>query len=178
MQEETEIIGRYILAFVESTGKVSSVFERKTRDIFANNGLEISAVEEEGWYDAHSYAEAMHQVEAEVGEQTLTEAGAEQAKNVPWPEQVRSVSDGLNFLVEADKQAHRQPSGSYAGSYRYEKISDSAGRVGIFEHTPYPVANFKGVFKGGVRSLADSSTTEISSAEPRDDEQAAFEISW
>lgn len=175
MQDDTEIIGRYILAFVESTGKVSKVFERKTRDIFAENGLDISAVEEDGWYDALSYAAAMQQVEDEVGEQTLMEAGAEQAKNVPWPEQVRSVSDGLNFLVEADKQAHRP---DYGGNYRYEKIDGSTGRFGIRERAPYPVTNYKGVFEGAVRSLSDSNSAELSPTEPKADEQAAFEISW
>lgn len=178
MKQDTKIIGRYILAFVESTGKVSAVFERKTRSILSENGIEVSEVEEDGWYDARNYAQAMHQVLDQVGEQTLIEAGAEQAKNVPWPEEVRSVSDGLNFLVEADKQAHRQPSGTFDGDYRYEKIDESSGRVGVREQAPYPVANFKGVFEGGVRALTDSASVDVSSVEPRSDEQAAFEISW
>lgn len=178
MEDGTEIIGRYILAFVESTGEVSSVFERKTREIFAENGLNVDEVEEESWHDARKYADAMHEIQNEVGKTTLQKAGAEQAKNVPWPDHVNSVSDGLEFLVEADKQAHRSPSGSFEGDYLFEKTGSSTGRVGIPERAPYPVENFKGVFKGAVEELSTSSTVSISDIDPRGDEKAAFEIEW
>jgi hypothetical protein len=168
-------MGRYILAFVESTGNVSPVFERKTREIFAQNGLEIEDIEEDSWHQALNYAEAMTEIRDEVGEKTLQQAGVEQAMNVPWPEEINSVSDGLEFLVEADKQAHNN---EIEGNYDFELTGENVGRVSIFEWCPYPVDNFKGVFEGGVKSLSDGSNVTIDDVDTRADEKAAFRISW
>ena len=178
MQEGMEIVGRYILAFVKSTGDVSAVFERKTREIFEQNGLNVDEIEEDSWHDANRYADAMHEIREEVGEKTLRQAGAEQAGDVPWPENVNSVADGLEFLVQADKDAHRTPDGEYGGDYNFELTGESTARVGIPEYAPYPVDNFKGVFEGAVNSLSDSGNARLSDVEPHADERAAFEVTW
>lgn len=178
MEEGTKIIGRYILAFVESTGDVSPVFERKTRDIFAENGLEVDEIDEESYHDALRYADAMREIRDEVGEKTLRQAGAEQGGAVPWPPHVDSVADGLEFLVEADKQAHEAPSGSFEGDYTYEQTGETEGRVSIPDRAPYPVDNFKGVFEGVIKSLSSSSNVTISDVDAKPNEKAAFKISW
>lgn len=174
MQQGTEIVGRYILAFVESTGKVSPVFERKTRKMFAENGLDIDSISEDSWHDALNYAEAMRQVKNEVGSKTITEAGIEQAKAVPWPDHIETVADGMEFIVEADREAHR---GGYDGGYVFEETGSHSGRVGIEQDAPYPIENFKGVFLGVGRQLSDDSVA-LSDTSPRSDEQAAFELTW
>jgi hypothetical protein len=174
MQQGTEIVGRYILAFVESTGKVSPVFERKTRKMFAENDLDVDSISENSWHDALNYAKAMDQVKDEVGSKTITEAGIEQAKAVPWPDHIETVADGLQFIVEADRDAHR---GGYEGGYVVEETGDHSARIGIKQGAPYPLENFKGVFLGAGRQLSDGSV-DLSETSPRPDEQAAFELTW
>lgn len=178
MEDGTEFVGRYILAFVESTGHVSPVFEQKTREIFERNGLPVGEIEEDSWHDASKYAAAMQEIADEVGSKTLRQAGEEQAKNVPWDGQIETVTDGLDFLVETDRAVHRTPSGTFEGNYEYERVGDSRVRVGIPEHVPYPTDNFKGVFSGAVKTLSDTGTVTVSDTDTRSDEKAAFEVSW
>jgi hypothetical protein len=178
MEDGTEIIGRYILAFVESTGDVSPVFERKTRKIFAENGIAIEDVDEESWEDALNYVDTMHAIEDEVGEKTLHQAGVEQGKNVPWPDDVSSVMDGLQFLSEADEAAHRAPSGNYRGQYIVSRVDESTARVGIREESPYPETDIEGVLEGAVNDLAGSSTATVTTVDPDSGERLAFELSW
>jgi hypothetical protein len=178
MEEGTTILGRYIIAFVESTGDVSSVFKRKTRKIFEKNGLTVDDIEPDGQYDANKYADAMSEIRDEVGQKTLRQAGAEQAANVLWDEDINSVADGLRFVVQADREAHESPSGGFDGNYNFEMVDDSTARVGIPDYSPYPVDNFKGVFDGAVKSLSESGGARISDADPKPGEKTAFEVSW
>lgn len=175
MRDDAVVMGRYVNAFVDSTGQVSSVFERKAREIFSEVGIDLAEVEADSWHDAHKYADAMNEIRDEIGEKTLEQAGQEQAMNVPWPEDVETVADGLEFLVEADKQAHNN---EIEGNYEFERTGDNTGRVSIFERCPYPTANFKGVFEGGVKSLSGNSTVSIESVDTRPNEKDAFEVSW
>ncbi|WP_276301056.1 hypothetical protein [Halorussus lipolyticus] len=177
MEDDTEIVGRYILAFVESTGDVSTVFERKTRETFEEIGLDVGEVEEDSWHDAQKYADAMHEIRDKVGEKTLEKAGAEQAKNVPWPEHVNSAADGLQFLEDADEEAFRSPSGTVESNYRVEEMDSTSSRVSILDHSPYPVENYKGVIKGVVDSLS-SSNGNVTEVDTRSDEKAAYEVRW
>jgi len=178
MEDGTEVKGQFIQAFVESTGQVSSVFQEKTREIFENNGLDVDEIEADSWHDAHAYADAMHGVLEEVGKKTLQRASSHQATIVPWPDHVETVPDGLAFIADADRQAHRSPSGDWDGSYDFEQIDDSTARVGIPEYSPYPVENFRGVLEGGLEALSESTHANVSDAEPRSDEKAAFEVNW
>lgn len=178
MEDGTEIIGRYILAFVESTGDVSPVFERKTRDIFSEQGIDISDLNEESWVDALTYVDTMHAIEDKVGEKTLYQAGIEQGKNVPWPDGVNSVEEGLAFMSEADEQAHRSPSGNYRGQYVVRQVEGSTAQVGIREESPYPKTDVEGVLEGAVDDLTDSGSVTTSEIGPESGERIAFEISW
>jgi hypothetical protein len=178
MQDGTKIIGRYILAFVKSTGDVSAVFERKTREIFEKNGLDLSEISEDTWHDANQYADAMHEIKDEVGKKTLQQAGAEQAANVPWPDNITSVADGMEFLVKAEKDAHKVSNGRFSGNYDFEMTGESSGRVSVADRPSYPTDNYKGVFRGAAKDLSDSSSVRLSDVDPRSDERAAFEIRW
>lgn len=178
MQRGTKIIGRYILAFVESTGKVSAVFRDKTEEMFADHGLAVEEIEEDSWHDALSYAEAMQDVRSEVGPRTLRQAGAEQASNVPYPGHVETVEDALEFLVQADIDAHRPPSGEYPGDYHFEKTGPSSGRMSVNAEAPYPVENFHGVFEGCVDTFAGVGAGVVTETEPNSGEKAAFEVTW
>ena len=177
MQTGTEIVGRYVLAFVESTGDVSPVFERKTREIFADNGLDVGEIDEDDWVDASAYADAMQAIREEVGEKTLRQAGIEQAKNVTWPAEVQTVEDALEFVVQADGEAHRAPDGDY-GSYTVDLVGETTARVGVTEAAPYPTENFEGVFEGVVKSFTDSADVRVTETDRQGGERTAFEIGW
>ncbi|MEZ3115342.1 hypothetical protein RYH80_05335 [Halobaculum sp. MBLA0147] len=178
MEDGTEFLGRYVLAFVESTGHVSSVFERKTRKIFRQNGLVVEEVGPETWHDAATYASAVREVRAEVGEETLRQAGEEQAKRVPWEGNAETVREGLAFLAEIDRQAHRSPSGEFAGSYDFEMVAEDRVRVSVPAGVPYPVENVEGLFEGAVKTLSESPVVSLEDADTRADERAAFAVTW
>lgn len=172
---DSEVIGRYPLATVQSAGEVSPVFERKARELFSDHLGELDA---ETWYTTDDVVAAYQSLGEEVGEATMREGGKESAKAVEWPPEVSTPMEGLGALAAMHKEAFRNSGREFpAGKYTFESLGDSRAHVGVTEDYPFTVPHAEGVFVGVVQDLSDARPS-IQSADPEPDEQAAFEISW
>lgn len=176
----TEVAAKYVEAFVESAGRVSPVFERKARDVLADNGLDNLA--EEDWLPLQSFTDGLADIESEVGDKTLTMGGVEMAKFNDIPDSVTTIPEALENLNDSHQAAHRNGSESDWGSYACEQLDETRFRVSCSDTYPYPHVMAKGVFKGIVYEFAGESVSlTIRTVEAPDlgfSEGCAYDITW
>jgi hypothetical protein len=170
-------MGRYLVAFVESAGKVSPVFERKVREIFEEH---MQPVETGEWYQTDNVAAAFDEIQETIGSNTMREGGAEGAKAVPWPDEISSIEGALEFLQQAHRDAYRNSEmENPAGNYTFEAVGDRTLRVGITEGFPAPQGWAEGVFNYVAKEFGpDRANVRLTEKTPRDDEAAAWELFW
>jgi hypothetical protein len=169
--------GQYLVAFVESAGEVSPVFERKVRRIFETH---VGGLDAESWYDTDDCVEAYREVLDEIGDKTMEQAGIQVGKSVPWPEEVETVHDGLSTVNTMHKAAFRNsPEEFPAGRYVFEDICDRRARVGITAGYPYTAPFAKGVFTGIAQDLGrDVAGVTVEEADRKHGEKAAWIMEW
>jgi len=169
--------GQYVVAFIESAGDVSTVFERKVRTIFEKH---LSSIDAEQWYRVEDLAAAFDEIDNEVGEQTLEQGGIEATKTAPYPEEIRSIEGAFETLSEEiHPAAYRNGTGTDpAGNYTSD-VSERSARVGILEGYPYPPAFAKGVMKQIPRRFGrgDASPT-MERVDPHPRETHAWQMEW
>ncbi|WP_267161566.1 hypothetical protein [Halovenus salina] len=174
---ESEADGRYVVAFVESAGEVSPVFQRKVNDIFEKH---LPHVDAEAWYRTEDVVLAFSEVRDEIGSKTMMQGGTESAKAIPWPDSVSTLSDALTALIDLHRDAYRNSNQTNpAGNYTFEKLDNRAARVGILEGFPYGPGFAEGVFKQVAADFgpADARPT-LDEANPNTDESHAWELTW
>jgi hypothetical protein len=174
---DAEATGKYMVAFIESAGKVSPVFERKVREIFENH---MGTLEEDSWYLNANVEKAFDEVLEEVGEKTMMEGGVESGKAIDWPDEVETVMDGFNIWNTFHEAAYRNSDLDFpAGRYTVEHLGDRKVRIGITEGYNLSAEFAKGCSKGIVQELSDTSNrTRLEDTEPNLDEQAAWVLEW
>lgn len=165
--------GRYLVATIQSAGKVSPVFERKLREMASDRFAEV---DDERWYPIGEFVEFFEELESEVGSQTLEEAGVENGKAIPWPPEVDSLDDALGVINDLHREATRGSNREWPiGRYVVEERGSSGFRVGVTEEFPHPNPYTKGVLKGIANNFGGERHT-VSEASPRDDERAAWTL--
>lgn len=177
MSSETEVAGKYVIALLNNAGKVSPVFERKTREYLEENSIEDP--QPDNWYPLSQFVESLHQLEADTGENTLKEAGREMAKDNDIPDDKNSIEEALEFLGESHKMAHRNGTVNDYGMYRVDQIEGANVRMSCTDDYPYPASLAGGV----VASVAElygptGIAVAVNSVEPEYDEKCAFELTW
>lgn len=174
---ESEVAGEYLVAFVESAGEVSPIFERKVREIFEQH---MSPVQSDEWYQTEKVARALEEVDSEIGPKTMREGGAESVTAVPWPDDVASVAEAAEFLQEAHREAYRNSDmENPAGNYTFEQIRGRKARVGVTLGFPSPPAWAEGVFRHLPKEFGpEDATPQLTEKTPEEDEAAAWELVW
>ncbi|MFC7059246.1 hypothetical protein [Halovenus salina] len=153
---EAEATGKYMVAFIESAGKVSPVFERKVREIFEDH---MGTLEADSWYLNADVEKAFQEVLEEVGEKTMMEGGVESGKAIEWPDDVETVMDGFEIWNSFHEAAYRNSDLDFpAGKYTVEQLGDREVRVGITEGTTSAPSSPRAVRKGLSRTSARKST--------------------
>jgi hypothetical protein len=177
---EPKVHNKYVEAFVGSAGAVSPVFERKTRSMLADHGIEDIGDSE--WVSFEDFHEAMGAVEDEVGDMTLSEGGREMAKVNDLPESVSSIEEALERLNDSHQRAHRNGSADRWGSYMFERLGERRVKVSCSKNYPYPCSLARGVFEGIVKIYAEGNispmTRPVDSSDLDRGEKCAFDISW
>jgi hypothetical protein len=176
--------GLYVLSFYESAGKVSPIFERRAREIFEEHGLDD--IQEDEFYHYDRVAPAFYDVVDNIGQKTMREGGRQMGRDVPWPDGVETVHDGLQTIDAIHQQAspaihngNETDVDRPAGGYTYDRRGQTAAHVGITKQYPNPPIMAEGVFLGIVDSLsADGTSVTIDSTETNRDERRAWELSW
>jgi hypothetical protein len=175
--------GRYIVSFYQSAGKVSPVFERKAKELFAEHGLEN--VEAEEFYPTNKVVAAFQSVVDEIGEDTMTEGGKEMGQAVPFPENVSDPHDALQFMdkAHADANVPRDDAPDWVerpgGGYTYRRIDNSAARFGVTDDFAYPAVLGKGGAVGAIQQfLSGSQRVSVEQVDSEDGEEVAWEFDW
>jgi hypothetical protein len=170
-----EVDGEYVVAFVESAGKVSPVFERKVREILEDH---IGSIEPGQWYRTGDLEEAYQQIHREIGDKTMQQGGEEVGKAIPWPDGVETVADALDMLNDIHKSVYRNSSSEFpAGKYTIEHLGDNSARVGVTPGYQYSDPFARGVFSG-IGATLGGSTPSLESTDTRPEETAAWIMEW
>jgi hypothetical protein len=174
---ESEADGRYVVAFVESAGEVSPVFQRKVNDIFEKH---LPHVDPEAWYRTEDVVLAFTEVRDEIGSKTMEQGGAEAAKAIPWPDSVSTLSEALGVLIEQHREAYRDSTQTNpAGNYTVEEHDGRTARVGILEGFPYGPGFARGVFRQVAAEFGpEDSQPTLDEIEPDTSESHAWELTW
>lgn len=175
----TELSGRYVEIFLESTADISAIFEEKARHVLASNG--IREVSGERWYDAAAFATALRQIGEAAGDEMLHSLGSRMvwaSDPVVAAEDLDSAFETLSeFAVEV---AHRGPKSAEIVAFDVERRGPRECRVATGPEYHYPEAYAHGVFCATVAAATDvpEASITLESVSPADDETHAFVLSW
>lgn len=173
--------GLYIISFFESVGAVSSVFEDRAREMFAEHGL--ASVDQDSYYPGERISDAFFDVVDEVGERTMRQGGVQMGKDIPWPDGVDTPKQGLATINAVHQEAARPTSDAPpdleypAGQYTYEEVDETTARVGITKRYPFPEVMAEGVFVGIVEGLGDA-VANIEDADTPGEQKKVWTLSW
>ncbi|SDJ79647.1 hypothetical protein SAMN05216226_109113 [Halovenus aranensis] len=173
----SETDGRYVVAFVESAGEVSPVFQRKVIAIFEKH---LPRVDPEAWYRTEDVVLAFTEVRDETGSKTMEQGGTTAAREIPWPDSVSTIAEALRRLIEQHREAYRNSSlENPAGNYTAAEIGDRAARVGILQGFPYGPGFARGVFEHVAAEFGpEDSRPTLDETEPDTSESHAWELTW
>lgn len=171
---EPRVSGMYVAAFLESAGEVSSVFERKARNILEANG--IPEVDPEEWYSIDKFVSAMNDIEKEVGEKTSEQAGIKMMEIVPAMSDFESMAEAIEVGQEPLEESYQNYSVESVGGFRYETLSNGNGKVTYYGGWEYPESFTAGIFKGMAQEVNGLATNSIQPIEPEGNEVYSFEV--
>lgn len=174
--EDALVIGKYISAFVESTGEVSPVFERKTRDLFEE---ELGELDPEAWYNSATVAELYEDVRDNVGPNTMQKGGEATGNALPFDESL-SIAEALEKLNHENQEAFKNTDDEYpAGRYLFEENGDRSARVGVSSAYPYPKSFVAGLFSSFIKRYGPTNANvQLEETEPKSGERFAWEANW
>jgi hypothetical protein len=89
---------------------------------------------------------AFYLVEARIGQNSVRSAGEKIYATMPWPPEVRSISDALRFTEVAYAESHLRAPRALVGGWTVE--SQTPTRTVLVDETPYPCHVSEGVMAG------------------------------
>lgn len=174
--EDAEIAGKYSLAFIQAAGEVSSVFEKKTREMFeAALGGEVDPEE---LYKFGNVVEAYQDIRDDVGDNTMKRGGAASGKTVPVPDDA-DLEEAFEVLLEEHNRQFQNSNQEYpGGKYLYE-LDERTARLGVDEGYPLPKSFVEGVYEALIKEYGPSDAVpSFEEVEPEDDERFAWKVTW
>ncbi|WP_276299779.1 hypothetical protein [Halorussus lipolyticus] len=174
--ENAEIAGKYSLAFIQAAGEVSSVFEKKTREMFEKAlGGEVKPEE---MYEFGNVVEGYLKIQEEVGDNTMKRGGEASAKTVPIPDDT-DLGEAFDVLLEEHNRQFQNSDREYPGGRYLHDIDGRTGRLGVDEAYPLPKSFVQGVYKGLIEEYGPSDAMPaFEEAEPEGDERFAWDVTW
>lgn len=172
---DAEVTGTYINAFIDSTGEVSSIFEKKTREMFDEV---IGEVDPDGWYKVGDVAEAFERIVDDVGEQTMKFGGEAAASAVPVPEGA-DLREAFETLAQAHKDVYRNSDMEYPGGRYLYDIDDRSARLAVDEAFMLPKSFARGAFTAIIDNYGpEDALIDFEEVEPEGEEEFAWEVTW
>lgn len=173
--EDAEATGKYMYSFVEAAGEVSSIFEKKTREMFEKH---LGELEPDGWYNLGDTATAFHAIRDEVGAHTMVNGGKAAGEALPFPDDTE-LEEAIELLIETNQEVYRNSDMEYpAGTYLYE-IDGRSGRFAVDEAYPLTKHFAKGVYIALIEQYGpEDAIPSFDEVEPEGDEQFAWEVDW
>lgn len=170
----SRVEGRFLKFVLQSVGEVSSVFEQKVREMIEQNGIE--EIDDDGWYETESWANALHQVEEEIGAKTSEQVGAKIVENLEEVSDMGSMEETIEISREIQADSYQNFTPETAGQFRHEYTENGDSRISLYGGWPYPEAYTYGIAKGVVRATEGVSASDIEETETREDEVYAYVI--
>lgn len=171
---DPKVSGKYVGAFIESAGDVSSVFERKARNILESNGIED--VDPQEWYSVDRFVDAMNEIEEEVGEKTSEQAGRKMIEIVDAISGLSSMEEAIEIGKEPHRQSYQNFSTEEVGGLKSERLDNGNVKVAYYGGWEFPEAFTKGIFKGFTKGVNGLTPDDIESREAEGNEVYAFEV--
>lgn len=170
------VTGKYLIAFVQSTGEVSPVFERKTRSLFEE---QLGELDPEEWYQLGTVAELYESIRDDVGQATMRKGGVATGEALPF-DTANDLEGALASLNEEHKAAFRDSDMEWpAGKYFVKDRGSQSVRVGVDEAYPYPESFVEGVFDAFVQRYGPPDTSPtLEAEEPDPGERFVWKASW
>lgn len=139
--DETEVNGQTLLAVLEG---VPAGFEDRATAILADHGIEDPQPGD--WYPQQAWLDAFKEIDAQVGEATLTRIGERIPSTALWPISVDLVVTALDLINDAYHMNHRNGD---IGYYDAEQIDERT--IHVTCRNPYPCSFDQGI----IRSVAE-----------------------
>lgn len=173
--ENAEVSGKYVASLIEASGEVSSVFQKKTREMFEET---VGEIDPEGWYSVSDVAEAYHRIQEDVGSQTMKRGGKATVGDLPHSDDL-SITEALEKLVETNQSVYRNSDMEYpGGTYLYD-IDGRSARFAVDEAYPLPKLFAEGIYIGMVERFGpNDAVPTLEETEPESNEQYAWEATW
>lgn len=172
---EPRIEGRYVLALLDSAGKVSAVFESRAAEILADHGIEDPTAGDT--YSATAFGDALSAMESDVGEMTVDQAGEEILRANPVIGDCDSFVDGFDLMQTQHIEVHENYSEDAVGQYHYERLGQQQYRVWTTGGYQYTESFLRGVIKGLVE-VTESELATAQRASEDNGEVFAYQLSW
>lgn len=153
--DDAEVNGHTVLSVLEG---VPAGFEDRATAILADHGIENPQPGD--WYPQQAWLDAFQEIDAQVGEATLTRIGERIPGTAQWPTSIDLVVTALDLIDDAYHMNHRN---GEIGSYDAEKIDNTT--VHVTCRNPYPCSFDQGIIRAVAErvSLRDNVlVTEIS----------------
>jgi hypothetical protein len=173
---QTKMTGANVVAFLESAGEVSPVFEKKARETF--NSHDITDPDPSAWYDNEAFTDALFEIVDKAGEKTVQQAGREMTRVNDEILQQEQVDDGLAVLAEQHEAVHKNFSVESAGRVEHKQIGSTAYRIAGTGGYKYPQALLQGASMETVIQTSDATNVRVEDTETEGDEVVAFELHW
>lgn len=170
------VIGKYLTAFVQSTGDVSPVFERKTRNLFED---QLGELDPEGWYELGTVAELYKRLENDVGTATMRKGGVATGEALPI-DTSNDIDAALEQLNTEHKQVYKNTDSEWpAGKYFIDYDGTRSARVGVDEAYPFPESFVEGVYDAFIKRYGPGDASpSMESVDPRSDERFVWHVDW
>lgn len=173
--ETAEGAGKYIIAFIDATGEVSDIFEKKTREMFQEV---LGEVEPDEWYKAEDIVEAYEKIVDEVGATTMKRGGEKSAEVLPLSEGM-TLEDALDQVLEEHKNQYRNSDMEYPGGKYLYDLDGRSARLGANEAYTLPKPFAEGFYRGIIKKFGPTDAMPtFEEADPKDNEKFAWEVTF
>jgi hypothetical protein len=172
---QAKVASLYIKGFVQSAGEVSPVFQRKLQDVLDEHGLD--AVSNNGFYSYKTFTRAVEDIENEIGDKTLRQAGATMVEVDDQIAASTSLEEGLQTLKQQNEAAFQKFAVDEVGTYDWERVSDAEVRVATVGGYQNPEPLAEGIISG-VADVATDGSPIVKTTDPKPDEVHAFLVTF
>ena len=144
------VSGRVIVAIPDAVARMSGSFERFTRQLLADAGLQN--VRADDWYPQETLLALLEHLQETVGDQIVERLGRFLPELLPWPGTVTSLSDALDAVDDWYGTWNRSDTDAVSVS----KLDDSQRSLSL--DTPYPCRFERGLVRGLVHRFGSTVT--------------------
>lgn len=175
---DAEVTAKYMIAFVDAAGEVSSVFKQTAQETLEEHLGELNP---EKWYRLEDCVAALDDVHDQVGPTTITKGGVAAAKALPIQDELslEEAIEELKAVHDGEGNVRNSKLDTPAGQYVTDIHEDRSARLAVNNSWPLPKPWAKGVYKGVIERWGpDNAIPSFDETTAREDESFAWNVEW